>query len=230
MKQLIFLLTCLLLGLQHSSAQETSISAGLNYVYASQWDKAIQTYNFTRPFLIERQPLLEYGTFLHVQRIFRSKKTWHSGIGINYSFICSRADNPNFESTLRAQLINFAYVLHQAEGAWISHVSFDVASSALISLQGRRVNSETIDPAENLGFAPGFGLGVNVKANYALPFSVRLSAFVALGYSHLLYDPFAESLLNQTTGLNGSTQTPLINGQIGLQWRWAASKKSDAGS
>ena len=45
----------------HSTGQEVKVDVGYKYLYSNQWDKAIQTYNFSRPDLIEKQPLLMNG-------------------------------------------------------------------------------------------------------------------------------------------------------------------------
>ena len=45
----------------NSYSQETHIGFSYEYLYCPQFDKAIQTYNFDRPFLNEKQPLFLNG-------------------------------------------------------------------------------------------------------------------------------------------------------------------------
>ena len=47
----LVLLSLLLLKFCFSMAQEFKIDVSYNYLYSNQWDKAIQTYNFSRPFV-----------------------------------------------------------------------------------------------------------------------------------------------------------------------------------
>ena len=79
------------------SAQEWNLSGAYQYIYSPEWDKAIQRYNFSRPFLDEVQPLLVHGTFLETSYFFKNEKRIQSGIKIDYGFTRSSAENPELD-------------------------------------------------------------------------------------------------------------------------------------
>ena len=41
-----------------TKAQEFRTDVSYKYMFSNKWDKAIQTYNFSRPFIETKQPLL----------------------------------------------------------------------------------------------------------------------------------------------------------------------------
>ena len=51
----LFLLLFLFLFIDAQS-QQIEVDLSYKYIFANNWDKAIQTYNFSRPFLTEKQP------------------------------------------------------------------------------------------------------------------------------------------------------------------------------
>ena len=55
----------------NSIAQEFKIDASYNYMFANQWDKAIQTYNFSRPFNYEKQPLLMHFPYFFTKKLIK---------------------------------------------------------------------------------------------------------------------------------------------------------------
>ena len=69
-----FLITCLFAI--NSSAQEWKADISYKYMFSNQLDKIIQTYNFSRPLLAEKQPLLMHGLNTAVSRIFKNEKHW----------------------------------------------------------------------------------------------------------------------------------------------------------
>ena len=56
-----------------TQAQKIEADLSYKYIFASNWDKAIQTYNFSRPFLTEKQPLFMHGINGSVAYIFKSE-------------------------------------------------------------------------------------------------------------------------------------------------------------
>ena len=68
------ILSILLFAYSIASAQEFKADVSYKYMYSNQWDKTIQTYNFSRPFLKENQPLLMNGLNTSVSYIFKNEK------------------------------------------------------------------------------------------------------------------------------------------------------------
>ena len=108
----LVLLSLLLLKSSFSIAQEFKIDVSYNYLYSKQWDKAIQTYNFSRPFIAEKQPLLIHGLNSSLSYIFKSTKNLRHGINVSYSYFRSSAENENLENILKLHFLNLGYVLH----------------------------------------------------------------------------------------------------------------------
>ena len=73
MKALTFILLLSMTGIS-SFAQSISFGVSYNYLYSKQLDKSIQLYNFSRPFLENRQPLFINGITTDVAFLFETKK------------------------------------------------------------------------------------------------------------------------------------------------------------
>lgn len=81
MRNLVLLASLLFLQPHISaSGQDWSVGIGYGYLYSPQFDAAIQTYNMSRPFLEEHQPLLVNATFLKLGYDFESKIKFNSGL------------------------------------------------------------------------------------------------------------------------------------------------------
>ena len=81
-------------------AQEFRTDISYKYIFANKWDKAIQTYNFSRPFLEKKQPLLMHGLNASVSYIFKSSIRLKHGINISYTYFKSTAENENLKNIL----------------------------------------------------------------------------------------------------------------------------------
>jgi hypothetical protein len=75
----LFLLLFLFL-LIDAQSQEIETDLSYKYMFASNWDKAIQTYNFSRPFLTEKQPLFMHGINGSISYIFKSENKFKQGL------------------------------------------------------------------------------------------------------------------------------------------------------
>lgn len=106
------LVSILLIQCRCAFAQEFKINASYEYLYSRQWDKVIQTYNFSRPFLTERQPLLMNGLNTSISYVFKNEKHFKHGINLAYAYFRSSAENVNFKNTLNLHFINLGYLLH----------------------------------------------------------------------------------------------------------------------
>ena len=96
----------------NSIAQEFKIDASYNYLFANQWDKAIQTYNFSRPFIYEKQPLFIHGLSTSGTYIFKSPKRLKHGVNISYSYFRSSSENINLNVKLHLHFLKLGYLLH----------------------------------------------------------------------------------------------------------------------
>lgn len=215
MRNALLLLTVLLCGSLYS--QEKTFSAGYCYFYSPQFDKAIQTYNFSHPELLNNQPLLQHGLGARFSIVFPSEKMLSHGFGVAYTLHGSTATNPNFETNLRLHLLRFNYVLamHQPScdaGAYAS-LSFSAVGGGLF----RYVNNEAV--ADDGKSFRGLGIGAEISGRYGYRFCIgettAISPFVELAISPFYYSPNTEAVLNQTKTLATTQWSQYLVAQVG---------------
>jgi hypothetical protein len=213
-----FILYLFLIGWKYANAQELKTDFSYQYLFAKQWDKAIQTYNFSRPFLAEKQPLLMHGLFAAVSYIFKSTKYVRHGINLSYSYFRSKADNENLNNTLHLHFLNPGYVLHIGKIGKRQALYAEGIISATTSGLFRNVNGKpyTYDEATSKAF--GIGGNINLKFGYGFDISDKysLSPFISFACAPYLYSPNSEPVLNQTKGLTSKNWTYIVSAQTGL--------------
>lgn len=199
-------------------AQEFRTDISYKYMFANQWDKAIQTYNFSRPFLEEKQPLLIYGLNASISYIFKSTKNLRHGINLSYSYYRSSSENENLENVLNLHSLNLGYILHYENNDMLKGLYTDLIISATSSGLFRKVNGESFEYDDTKSKAFGIGGDIALKLGYCVKLKNKnyLSPFIALGYTPYLYSPNTEALINQTKGLLGKNWTGILTTQIGL--------------
>ncbi|MFM7758273.1 MAG: hypothetical protein ACKO6J_05000 [Crocinitomicaceae bacterium] len=199
-------------------AQELKLDLSYKYIYSNQWDKIIQTYNFSRPFLTEKQPLLMSGLNTSLSYIFKNEKHFKHGINLSYAYFRSSAENGNFNNSLNLHFINLGYLLHyENSDKWkgvYSELIISVTSSGLF----RNLNGEPFEYDETKSKAFGIGGDINLKCGYYLKLKNNsyLSPFLSIGYTPYLYTPNTEAVINQTKGLTSKNWTGILTTQIGL--------------
>lgn len=199
-------------------AQEFKMEPSYKYMFANQWDKAIQTYNFSRPFIIEKQPLLVHGLNASISYICKSAQKLRHGINLSYSFFRSSSKNENFENALELHFLNLGYILHFEYNDRFNELYTDLIISAALSGLFRKVNEEAFEYDETKSKALGIGGDIAMKLGYCVPLKNKtyLSPFITLGYTPYLYSPNTESVINQTKELVSKNWTGILTTQIGL--------------
>ena len=212
------LLSLLLLKFNFSIGQEFKMEVSYNYLYSNQWDKAIQTYNFSRPFNVEKQPLLIHGLNSSLSYIFKSTKNFNHGINASYSNFRSSAENENFNNILNLHFINLGYILHYENAEKWKGLYTDLIISAKSSGLFRNVNGEPFEYDNTRSKAFGIGGDLSIKAGYNvnLKNKIYLSPFVLFGYTPYIYSPNSEAVINQTKGLVSNNWSGIFTSQVGL--------------
>jgi hypothetical protein len=213
----LFGLSLLILSIS-APAQELKLDLSYKYIYSNQWDKIIQTYNFSRPFLTEKQPLLMSGLNTSLSYIFKNEKHFKHGINVSYSYFRSSAENGNFNNSLNLHFINLGYLLHyENSDKWKGVYSELIVSVTSIGLF-RNLNGEPFEYDETKSKAFGIGGDINLKCGYYLKLKNNsyLSPFLSIGYTPYLYSPNTEAVINQTKGLTSKNWTGILKTQIGL--------------
>jgi hypothetical protein len=202
----------------NSIAQEFKIDASYNYMFANQWDKAIQTYNFSRPFYYEKQPLLMHGLTTTGTYIFKSAKRIKHGVNISYSYFISSSENENLDVKLHLNFLKLAYLLHYEYKEKFKNLYTDFIFSATTSALFRNVNGKPFTYDEEKSKAYGIGGDISVKMGYLMGFKNKngFSPFVLIACTPYFYSPNTEAVINQTKGLTSKTSTAIFSAQMGM--------------
>ncbi len=214
----LFLLLFLFLFLDAQS-QEIEMDLSYKYLFANNWDKAIQTYNFSRPFLTEKQPLFMHGINGSASYIFKSENRFKQGINASYSHFSSYAENVNFVNQYTLHFLNVGYVLRYESTEKYKGLTTDFILSASSSALFRNVNDEPFiyDDSRSKAFGIGGDLSIKTSYSFNLKNNIRLSPFIQVGYTPYLYSPNIEAVINQTTGLTAPDLTGVFTSQIGVK-------------
>lgn len=188
--------------------QQTRFGAAYNYLYAPQWDHALQTYNFSRPFLDEKQPLLMHGIGGYFSRVNRHgfECAWH--------YFRSSAENPGLRSVFNLHFIEVGYIYHRPIGSGY----FDAGIAAIGGFLMRRENGSLMKIDDKYPFAAGIGAKLSLRYIIQLNVGAKgcVCPFAGIGYSPYFFSPYNEGLLNQTKGLTGKSSTGILNLELGI--------------
>lgn len=211
---LTFIFSSLLL-----KSQVYQVEFGYQYLAAKQWDRAVQSYNFSRPFNTQNQGLLIHGSSSSFSYLFRNQKKLKHGFSLAYSFTRSNAENKNLDNSLHLHLLQLSYLLQynfigKTKGLYTAFQA-GILTSALF----RRVNGEPLLQEETRIKAYGVGLGLKISSGYTFQLSENfgLGPFFALGCSPYFFSPNTEGVINQTKRLSSKAWTSILYWQLGLR-------------
>lgn len=217
MKKIGFI-AALLLGMAHAAgAQAWHIDVAYQYLSARQWNEAVQTYNFSRPFLPERQPLLASGAGVAVGYRFTISRRVQHGVQLAYAHFRSASENVDFENTLNLHFVQLGYLTRYP---MTEQLYLDLVVSAKTSGLFRNINGEPLEDDEARSYALGIGADLTLGAGYR----IRVGAdryvvpFVAVSYTPYLYAPNVEPVINQTKRLVGGGSTTMAVAQVGVRF------------
>jgi len=218
MKKLVCIFV-LYMTFKYVSAQEIKGDIAYQYIYSKQWDKAIQTYNFSRPFLTEKQPLLIHGINPSLSYIFKSSNNLKHGINLSYSYFRSSAKNENFKNILNLHFLQLGYILHYENSEKLKNAYVDLIVSAISNGLFRNLNGESFEYDEKKSKAYGIGGNLTLKFGYYFEIKEKIiSPYLSVGYTPYLYSPNTEAVINQTKGLTSKTWTGIFNLQMGVSY------------
>ena len=202
----------------YSSAQEWKADVSYKYIYSSQLDKAIQTYNFSRPFQTEKQPLLMNGINALVSYIFKNERNFKHGLNVNYAYFRSSAENENFNNTFNLHFLNLGYILHYENAEKWKGLYSDLIISATSSAILRKINGKPFVYDETKSKA--FGIGGDVQLKFGTYINLKnksyISPYISFSCTPYLFSPNNEAVINQTKGLITNNWSSIVSGQIGM--------------
>jgi hypothetical protein len=201
-----------------SGFAQPRVAVGYNYLAAGNWDRAIQTYNFARPELTNKQPLFIHGIELGADYLWINDKPMKHGMSVSYRYFRSAAANDNFDVVLNAHLVNIGYVVHNSVAARRKGFSVDVGVYAILGGIYRNVNGEPLRDDDTRIWAPGIGGELRPRVGYTIAEKEKYSItpFVQASYCPIYFSPRAEALLNQTMTLTGVKYTSIVNLEAGV--------------
>jgi len=205
----------------YTHGQEIEADLSYKYMFASNWDKAFQTYNFSRPFLTEKQPLFMHGISGSVSYIFKSENKFKHGLNASYSHFSSYAENVNFVNQYNLHFFNLGYMLRHESNGSLKGLCTDFILWASSSVLFRNVNEEPFiyDDMRSKAFGIGGDLSVRTSYSFNIKNKFHLSPFVQVGYTPYLFSPNTEAVINQTRGLVARNFTDVFSTQVGLKVR-----------
>ncbi len=201
------------------SAQEWNLSGAYQYIYSPEWDKAIQRYNFSRPFLDEVQPLLVHGTFLETSYFFKNEKRIQSGIKIDYGFTRSSAENPELDIAFHLHQIGLGYAFRYSFQKKPKNIVLEGDITIFSTILSKRINQEIEMIDEEAKRALGIGGSLGFKLLYLIKteHKIKISPFAGISYSPYLSSSESESILDPTISVNGTGDIHLLSCQLGIR-------------
>jgi hypothetical protein len=164
--RLFFILLSFFIGLNIFS-QNISIQSSYQYLCVPQWDKAIQTYNFSRPHLLDKQDLLRHGYNINV--LFDIGFD-HFIPSFSYSYFKSISENSNLRVELNTQVLDIGKI-HLTKGVFTGLGIDDLlcirlsASLRLLNMT-RKINNVILNVDSNNLNAYGIGPVFDLKLYY----------------------------------------------------------------
>jgi hypothetical protein len=202
-------------------AQEHSFHLGYRYLFAPQWDRMVQTYNFSRPFLDAHQGLLQHGIGGGYARTFTGESRIRYGVTIGYDRFISQADATGLESRIRLHQLRIAYTARilpkDLESPWLLEAGVGLVGSHL----SRLVNNAPIEDEDLKPRSMGIGADLNVLVGRGLPWGDQrwVVPYIAVHMAPYVFQPTAEVVLNQTRGLVAGNGTFMLMASAGLRLR-----------
>lgn len=218
MKTKLFILFLLIAGTSHS--QMLRYNAGYAYLYSQQLDRAIQTYNFSRPNLSEKQPLLQHGLQGGISYLFKSENNWQHGLGFNYTFHTSVASNPNARVRLNYQMFDIGYIANVQSKS--EKFNAEIGISGVAGVMNRKLNGATFKSDDSPVRSLQFGGLVRVQLGYAINIgnNAKLSPFAGLSFAPYFSEGQSEIVINQTSTLLDEEYTTFFRVELGCRFHF----------
>jgi hypothetical protein len=96
-------------GFGSLKAQVKTVELRYQNLTAFEWNKAVRTYNFSRPFLENKQPLIQQGFGIGYSKLKSKKENRLSGFEFSLSGYRSAVKNENYEVALNALTLGMGY-------------------------------------------------------------------------------------------------------------------------
>ncbi|NBV09687.1 MAG: hypothetical protein EBR91_10775 [Flavobacteriia bacterium] len=205
-----------------AAAQEIKAEVSYTYLFANQWDKAIQTYNFSRPWLAENQPLFTNGLKVSATKTYGSSTPFSHGYSLSYAYFGSLAENENATLKLNLHFLKMGYVLHyeNTERSLPLYVDFSLCASSSFLMRKQDGTPFIYDEAWSKAFGMGGELGLKLGYRIKPTERFQFSPFIEIGCTPFFFSPNTEAVINQTKSLAGKPWTAMLHAQSGIAFHF----------
>jgi len=225
MKHFLKIVLLLCLFTSNIQAQEYGVSLAYQLINAQEWNKSTQTYNFSRPFLKEKQPLLKHGFKLGAYYLFKTKNDLSLGLASSISLNKSSAENDNFEIGISSLLLDLGMKFqYRPFGNKLQPLFLDFTPSLMFVSLARKLDGELIviededEGEENSLRKTGFGLGLNFQIGYDFPIHDKfiLAPMLGINYIPVVAIDQSEVVFNEATVGELKSNTSILTFQGGF--------------
>ena len=203
-------------------SQRMTVGLSYEYFYSGALDKIIQTYNFDRPFLQNKQPLFSNGLNASFSIFKKKEQKWIHGFYSSYSYLQSYAENENFTNRFLFHLIDLGYSTKYQDTSKIGGFYSEFQISSKWSGLFRRTNGEPFisDSTRSNSLGVGGSLSWLIGYSFRMKNNSSISPTVQLSYTPYIYAPNNESVINSTKGLISESWQTFFSARIGLAYHF----------
>lgn len=201
--------------------QGISVGLSYNYLYAKSLNKCIDVYNFSRPFLVDKQPRFIHGITGHLSYSFKKNKKTENGISVSYAHFGSEAKNTNYKNRFNFHLIHLNYFIRLLPLKKCNRFLGEFHLGLISSLLNRGLNNKWLIVYDNKLKSVGIGGYLGLKMSYYLNAQNKpqWAPFILLGYSPYIYAPNNEAVINATQQLITNTHLNIYHINVGISYQ-----------
>lgn len=234
MKRINALLVFMMFSAFSGKAQELSFDFAYSYLQAKTWNQAVQSYNFSRPFLEEKQPLLRHGPGFGMHIIWPKEQKLNHGISAVYNSLLSTAENPNYNISVKAKFLDIGYLARfKNKPSEMNGWSWEVRADLKSTMLSRHLNDEIVkienDDEETLLRTFGAGFQLEARLGHTSGFGRRQAwtKFIGVYYSPYTWAYRSELVFNESsTGLKSSTSFYGFRAGFSFPIYWKTNRKA----
>lgn len=157
---------------------------GYSYMYPKEWDKIVQTYNWARPWLSNKQPLLASGFTAGIVYAYDATKGFRFTQELKFSKYTSIAANDNYNLSLTTNFARYSIgfevypfiIANNNVEPWKRYFFIGLSPGASFMWGGMKFNEEVLEldrePYRPLNITPTIGAYTGYKFDVNHKFSI----------------------------------------------------------
>jgi hypothetical protein len=211
---------------QFCQAQGKGFGFEYHNLHAFAWNESVRTYNFARPFLDNKQPLLQHGVGFKYYTSSAKEGAAQKGFNIGLSWYQSKVENENYSVALHAGTFSVGYRLLVRELFESSGLLLSVSPEIQGTFIGRWQDEELLwlemDDEETRLIKLGVGAGINSALHYPIIKSEKSGVFLKLSllYNPLWWTPGSSSVITQSNAVISNELGTSFSLNFGIDWIW----------